>query len=942
MNSTSGYQTFVCNCGTTIAGYFLQLRGDTGDFALTVPNGDSDSSVTIADSGVQPVAGQWYQLVGVANASANTISIYVNGVLGNTTSFSDWWRATGNTLIGHGFYNGAPTDYVNGSVDDAEIFPTALSATQVLGLHEAAAYNFGEDSGTTTADATGHGNTLTLGSGVSWTTGWMGANALAFNGTSNGTATSANPVLNTAMPLAVSAWVNLNSISTTQTFASINGANVAAFSLQYRSDTGRFAFTRMSADSVTAQSYSVQSTSAPNMGVWYNLIGVDDVANGRLLLYVNGVLQGTLDYVSSWQASGATVLGADEFSGTPADFVKGAVDDVCFYGAAISSNEAYTIGTAGRSSLSINTATTGITISNNLFGAFMEDINYGGDGGIYDDEVRNGGFNDSSNYLNAWSAVIGSGVTAALTSDATTGPTTALPMSGNLTVTSGVSSSARVGIANSGYFGVAVVPSTTYTGYFYAKATSGFTGPLTVSLESAAPSGSGTVYAAATISAISTSWAKYAFTLTTGASTPSSTSNVFVISTNSPSANGQTIWFGATYLFPPGYAGYNDGNNHFRTDLIEKLIAMKPAFFRVPGGNYLEGEDYANRFNWQATIGPLEDRPGHTDPWGYWSDDGFGLDDYLQMAEAVGAQPVLAIYAGYTLNGDSDTGQTLTNDVTSAVDELHYVLDPVTTTWGAMRAANGHPAPYDVNYVEIGNEDFFSSTYATRYPLFYAAIKAAFPNLKFIATSSGTGGDPFDVLDEHFYETPQWFINNSNYFAGQSRGSYTIFVGEYAAMVGAPTDNVTAGIGDAAWIMGLMRNSDLVTMASYAPLWVNVNSYQWSPDLIGFDGLNSFASFSYYAQVMLSNNRGTTVVSSSAGGQSGIQTVVSQTGSEYFITLLNTNSTPDVATISLSGLQGLQPTGTAITLASWDGSTSNSLSDSYGISPRTITLAGLG
>ena len=222
-NSTSGYQTFVSNCGATIAGYFLQLRGDTGTFAFTVPDADSDNSVTIADSGVQPVVGQWYQLTGVANASANTISIYVNGVLENTASFSDWWSATGNTLIGHGFYNGAATDYVNGSVDNVQIFPVALSATQVLGLHEAAAFSFNEGSGTTTADATGHGNTLTLGSGVSWTTGRLGANALAFNGTSNATAAFATPVLNTAMPLSVSAWVYLNSASTTQTFASIEG-----------------------------------------------------------------------------------------------------------------------------------------------------------------------------------------------------------------------------------------------------------------------------------------------------------------------------------------------------------------------------------------------------------------------------------------------------------------------------------------------------------------------------------------------------------------------------------------------------------------------------------------------------------------------------------------------------------------------------------------------
>ncbi len=149
---------------------------------------------------------------------------------------------------------------------------------------------------------------------------------------------------------------------------------------------------------------------------------------------------------------------------------------------------------------------------------------------------------------------------------------------------------------------------------------------------------------------------------------------------------------------------------------MQKLVDLHPAFFRVPGGNYLEGNDYADRFNWQATIGPVEDRPGHMDPWGYWSTDGMGLDEYLQMAELAGAQPILAVYAGYTLNGTSDTGTTLTNDVTSAVNELHYVLDPVTTYWGALRAANGHPDPYNVNYVEIGNEDFFSSTYSTPLP----------------------------------------------------------------------------------------------------------------------------------------------------------------------------------------------------------------------------------
>ncbi len=181
----------------------------------------------------------------------------------------------------------------------------------------------------------------------------------------------------------------------------------------------------------------------------------------------------------------------------------------------------------------------------------MEDINYGGEGGIYNDEVRNSGFNDSTNALNAWAAVTSSGVHATLTSDTTTGPTSALTQSGKLTITSGVSASARVGISNAGYFGVAIAPSTSYTVQFYAKATPGFTGPLTVDLEST----TGTVFATATISSITSSWAEYTATLTTGVNTPTTSTNLFVISTNSTSANGATIWFGATYLYPPSYDG---------------------------------------------------------------------------------------------------------------------------------------------------------------------------------------------------------------------------------------------------------------------------------------------------------------------------------------------------------------------------------------------------
>ncbi len=852
-----------------------------------------------------------------------------------STPYTGGWKANGNTLIGQGFYSGGPVDFVDGSIDDVEMFSSALSAAQVVALDQPAAYSFDDGSGTTAADVSGHGNTLTLGSGATWAAGRIGSNSLAVNGTINGIATNPAPVINTALSFSVSAWVNLNSVSGYQTFASIDGNTTSGFYLQLRGDTGKFAFTRLASDSDSATAYHADATSAPSTGVWYNLIGVNDVATGQLMLYVNGVLQSTVSYSGGWQATGATVVGSGKFNAARTDFVNGEIDDVRFYDSPLSAAVAAYIGTAGSSTINVATSTTGVTVAPNLFGAFMEDINYGGDGGIYNDEVRNSGFDDSTNALNAWAAVAGSGVHAALTSDTTTGPTAALTQSGKLTITSGVSASARVGISNSGYFGVAIAPSTSYTVQFYAKAT-GYTGPLTVDLEST----TGTVFATATISSITSSWAEYTVTLTTGVNTPTTSTNLFVISTNSTSANGATIWFGATYLYPPSY---DDANNHLRIDLMQMLAALKPAVFRVPGGNYLEGNTYATRFEWSTTVGPVQDRPGHfNSAWGYWSTDGMGLDEYLQMAEEVGASPILAVYAGYNLDGTSDTGTTLANDVTDAVNELHYVLDPTTTTWGAERAANGHPAPYDVNYVEIGNEDFFSSTYAQRYPLFYNAITAAFPQLKIIATDANDGGAPYNVLDEHFYETPQWFEANSNYFDTVARGSSQIMIGEYASNQGSPTNDMESALGDASWLLGLERNSDLVTMSSYAPLWANVNGLQWTPDLIGFNNTSSYGSPSYYAQLILSQNHGTTVVSDTVSGAGGLQTLVTRTGATYYVTVINTLGTANTTTINLSGVTGVSQTGTVTSLIAPASTSTNSITNPNAIMPTTSTVSGLG
>ncbi len=955
LKSLSGYQTVLSISGTNVSGFYLGLRGDTGTLAFARLSSDATGGATVVASPTAPTTGTWYHIVGVDDVSGGTLTLYLDGHSVGSTPYTGQWQATGDTLIGHGLYGGNQVDYVNGSIDDVQLFSSALTAQQVAALDEPAAYSFDDGSGTTAADISGHGNTLTLGSGASWAPGHLGSNALAVNGTATGNATYASPVLDTSQPFSVSTWVNLNSTAGFQTAASIDGANVSGFYLGLRGDTGKFAFARLSADTTAAAGAATHAdaSSAPVTGTWYNLIGVNDVADGLIKLYVNGVLQSSVPYTGGWKATGETVIGGGMYNGGRVDFVNGAIDDTTFYDAALNDEDASFIGTNGSSVINVDTTKSGATVSPQLFGAMMEDINYGAEGGIYNDEVRNSGFNDSSNALNAWSAVAGPGVTASLTSDTSTGPTSALTASGKLTVGTGVSAKhgtvakaagssataapvARAGIVNSGYFGVGIAPSTTYTAAFYAKASGGFAGPLDVDLEST----SGTIYASASVKGIGTSWRKYTVQLKTPASAPTTATNTFVISTTDNSANGATIWFGAAYLYPPSY---QNASNHLRVDLMQKLAQLKPAVFRVPGGNYLEGNTYATRFEWSNTVGPVDERAGHyNSAWGYWSTDGMGIDEYMQMAEEVGSSPILAVYAGYTLNGQSDTGSTLINDVMDAVDEIHYLTDPTSTNWGALRARNGHKAPYKIQYVEVGNEDWFSSTYAARYPLFYVAIHSAFPNLKIIATAGSTGGAPYDVIDDHFYNSPAWFEANSHYFDNTPRGSSKIFIGEYAANEGYPTNDMNSALGDASWLLGLERNSDLVTMSAYAPLWVNVNGHQWTPDLIGFDNNTSYGSPSYYAHVMLNQNHGTTVVPDTVGGAGGLQTLVTRTGSTYYLTVVNTGGAAHTATVNLAGVGSTSTTATSTTLSAASATSTNSLTNPTNIAPVTGTVSGLG
>ncbi|MGI4788458.1 MAG: alpha-L-arabinofuranosidase C-terminal domain-containing protein [Janthinobacterium lividum] len=491
----------------------------------------------------------------------------------------------------------------------------------------------------------------------------------------------------------------------------------------------------------------------------------------------------------------------------------------------------------------------GHAISPILYGLMTEEINHSYDGGLYGELIQNRVFKADSAVPVHWSLVQGGGGQGAMTLDKTDPLSSALGMSLRLDITSG---GQRVGVANDGYWGIPVKPNTRYRASFYAKAET-YAGPLTVDIESA---DGAIVYASAAVPKIAGAWRQYTATLATRNIAPTEAAR-FVISASSPG----TVRLNLVSLFPPTFNNRPNGN---RIDLMQKMAAMKPAFLRMPGGNYVEGYTLTERFKWKEMLGSLIQRSGHQGPWGYRSSDGLGLLEFLEWCEDLHMQPVLAIFAGYALDSKHvAAGPELQPFVQDALDEIEYVTGGPKTKWGAVRVQDGHPAPFPLTYVEVGNEDGFdkSGSYESRYAQFYDAIKKKYPRLQVIATTPVTSRRA-DMVDDHYYRSAADMELDSGHYDSASRTGPKIFVGEWASIEGKPTPTLNAALGDAAWLTGLERNSDLVLLSCYAPMLVNVNpgASQWGTNLIGYDALSSFGSPSYYAQAMFAGNPGNVVL----------------------------------------------------------------------------------
>jgi alpha-N-arabinofuranosidase len=572
-------------------------------------------------------------------------------------------------------------------------------------------------------------------------------------------------------------------------------------------------------------------------------------------------------------------------------------------------------------------------VSPTLYGMMTEEINYSYDGGLYAEMVRNRTMEHDWSGVAHWRLVELGHSSASFSVDPTTGPSSALETSLKIDVKQADHES-RAGVLNEGWWGMTLQPNTRYEGSFYAKADSAAVGLVVASLVN---DNTGEVEASATSAPVTNEWKRYEFTLKTG-NIKTTSENHLRLTVSHPGV----LWLDLVSLFPPTYKSRPNGN---RIDLMEKMAAMKPTFLRLPGGNYLEGDDIQDRYDWKKTIGPLVDRATHPSPWGYQSSDGLGLLEFLEWCEDLKIQPVLAVYAGYSLKGAHIApGPYLSPFVDDALEEIEFVSGDSSTKWGGIRAKLGHPAPFPLTYVEIGNEDQFdkSGSYDGRYAQFYKAIKAKHPALQLIATTPVTGIKP-DVVDDHYYKQATEFFKMADHYDKTDRNGPKIFVGEWATREGSPTTNLGAALGDAAWMTGLERNSDLIVMASYAPLFVNVNpgGMQWSSDLIGYDAQSSYGSPGYYAQVMFAQHLGTSVPASSLTGAADrffFSVTNNPATGVVDVKLVNATSMPQSLQIDLSGRRPVNPNAQLTMLTGHTTAETNTIDHPERVIPTTTNV----
>lgn len=518
----------------------------------------------------------------------------------------------------------------------------------------------------------------------------------------------------------------------------------------------------------------------------------------------------------------------------------------------------------------------GHRIPDTLYGIFFEDINYAADGGIYAELVANRGFDWPTPGLEAWAKDYRGGGTARITRQA------AFPLHPNtaqylrIEVLHPGKDAAGVGVSNSGFGGIAVKQGAIYDLAFHARPHHGYSGGLTVALEAkdgrrlaayrinpkdwknTRPA----TQAGSPVTPVEPAgWVRYSAELKPTATEADARLVVLC------DAEG-IVDLEFVSLFPRDT--YKQRRNGMRADLVELLKAMKPGSMRFPGGCIVEGTDLANMYDWKRTVGPVEGRPVNANLWGYWQSGGLGFFEYFQLAEDIGASPLPIRAAGMSCQfrkAEMIPLDGLDRVIQDAIDLIEFANGAPTTRWGKVRADMGHPEPFNLRMLGVGNENW-SMEFINRYEIIYKGIKAKHPEIEIVSSAgAGPGGPEYDLawnripkigaewIDEHYYVSSDWLFNSTRRYDKFNRSGPKVYVGEYACHLPDKANSLYAALAEAAMMTGFERNSDIVGMTAYAPLFSKIGSTQWVPDLIWFTNTGSFGTPSYHVQKLFGNHR---------------------------------------------------------------------------------------
>ncbi len=594
-----------------------------------------------------------------------------------------------------------------------------------------------------------------------------------------------------------------------------------------------------------------------------------------------------------------------------------------------------------------------------MWGVFFEDINLGADGGIYAELVKNRSF-EFFKPLMGWTVHQKQFNEGAVLVVNRKEENTANPRFIRVTATN--AAKGDLGLTNEGFRGMGIKKDVRYDfSVMYRHPKAG----IKLHVELVDSTGKNLGGTTVTPTETGGDWHKTKASFTANATEPKAKMNIWFEGNGVIDLDMISLFPGDTWKNRPG---------GMRADMVQLLADMKPGFIRFPGGCIVEGYDLSQRYRWKNTVGPLEDRQLIINRWNfefthrptpdYFQTFGLGFFEYFQLAEDIGAEPLPILNCGMACQFNSaevvPVGE-LDPYVKDALDLIEFANGDVNTKWGKVRADMGHPSPFNLKMIGVGNENW-GPQYIERLKVFAKAVKAKYPNIKLV-NSSGTdpNGDRFDylnselrkmhadIIDEHYYRRPEWFFQNARRYDNYERKSSKVFAGEYAAQSDKTVsvnnkNNWLTALSEAAFMTGLERNADVVSMASYAPLFAHAEGWQWTPDLIWVDNLRSYGTTDYYVQKLYSLNKGTTEIpitmnNDVVAGQDSLyaSACIDKKTNEVIIKVVNASPKEQVNTMTLDGAKKLALQGT-LTVLKGNLDDMNSFDDPQHVSPKESTI----